>query len=563
MENNNKQLNRTHETAVSDISIGHNPLLDLATQIISGEYQIRGTLEETSPSLECGDITAVAAQRETTPVEVYPDGLKLKPTDYSDVGQASVFARDYGNQIRYSPVTGFIIYNGSCWEESQTQARALAHELTSRQLEESEAFLVKASDDMISTGVSRLLTPMGKRKASLIFTPDQEASFRRGESASKYYDFVMKHRESKNISALLKEVEPMIEIDPRLLDAGAFLINTPSVTYDLRVGIESARDHDPEDLITKQTAVDPSNDGMELWMEALNTFFCGDADLIDYVQEVVGLSAIGKVFNECLFIAYGDGCNGKSTFFNVIARVLGAYSGNLSADVLTTGCRRNPKPELAEIRGKRIVIASELEDGLTLSTSILKQICSTDEIYAEKKYKAPFSFTPSHTVFLCTNHLPKVATLDTGTWRRLKVIPFNAKIERSADKKNYADTLFKKAGGAILKWIMEGAKKVIENNYHLCMPAVVEAAFTKYREDNDIIAQFIFECCETESSFTQGSKELRDYYNRFCDSAGGYHLSPQEFKKAIERKGYMSRRSNKGTVFHGLRLSQESRNDSL
>ena len=141
---------------------------------------------------------------------------------------------------------------------------------------------------------------------------------------------------------------------------------------------------------------------------------------------IVGLAAIGKVYVEALIIAYGEGRNGKSTFWNTIAKVLGTYSGNISADALTVGCRRNVKPELAKIKGKRILIASELEEGTRLNTATIKQLCSTDQIYGEKKYKDPLSFTPSHLTVLYTNHLPKVGATDPGTWRRLIVIPFNA-----------------------------------------------------------------------------------------------------------------------------------------
>lgn len=215
-------------------------------------------------------------------------------------------------------------------------------------------------------------------------------------------------------------------------------------------------------FITKQTGVDMSNDGEEIRQTALDTFFCGDRELVDYVQQIVGLSAIGKVYTEALIIAYGEGKNGKSTFWNTISKVLGTYSGNMSSDVLTTGKSRNIKPEMAELKGKRLVIASETEDGQRLSSASIKQLCSTDEIYAEKKYKDPFSFTPSHTLVLYTNHLPKVGEIDKGTWRRLIVIPFDAKISTNDDIKNYADYLFENAGGAILKWIVEGSKKIID-----------------------------------------------------------------------------------------------------
>ncbi|HEM5964562.1 TPA: DNA primase, partial [Streptococcus suis] len=167
-----------------------------------------------------------------------------------------------------------------------------------------------------------------------------------------------------------------------------------------------------------------SDKGKGLWLETLATFFCGNQELIDYVQMVVGMAAIGKVYQEHLIIAYGSGANGKSTFWNTIARVLGNYSGKLSADALTMSVRRNVSPEMAELKGKRLIIASEMSEGMRLNTSMVKQLCSTDEILAEKKYKAPFHFVPSHTLVLYTNHLPKVGANDDGIWRRLIVIPF-------------------------------------------------------------------------------------------------------------------------------------------
>ena len=106
---------------------------------------------------------------------------------------------------------------------------------------------------------------------------------------------------------------------------------------------------------------------------------------------------------------------------------------------------------------------------------------------------------------LYTNHLPKVGAIDEGTWRRLIVIPFNAKIEGSSDIKNYADYLYENSGGAILKWIMEGAKRVIDNGYHLTQPSVVKDAIKKYKENNDWFSQFLDECCEVGDSFSEKS----------------------------------------------------------
>ncbi len=499
----------------------------------------------------------VAAQEGYIPPEQYNQDLQLKPSDYSDVGQATVLAREYEGKLRYSPSTDFLVYNGRFWEESKPKAQAVAQELTTRQLEEAETEIKKATDEMMKNGAWELLASMGPKKAAMAFSSEQARSFQKYENATTYRNYAIKRRDSKYITAALKEAYPMVEIDQRQLDADEFLLNTPSATYDLRIGLPSAHEHTPADFITKQTTVDPSDDGMDIWQDALETFFCGDNELIDYVQEIAGLSAIGKVCVEGLIIAYGEGRNGKSTFWNTLSRVLGTYSGNMSADTLTVGCKRNVKPELAEAKGKRIIIAAELEEGMRLNTSNVKQLCSTDEIYAEKKYKDPFSFVPSHTLVLYTNHLPKVGAIDAGTWRRLIVIPFNAKIEGSSDIKNYADYLFNKAGGAILKWIMTGAKRVIEKDYHIVMPAVVEAAIQKYKDNNDWLSQFLDECCEVGSGLIAKSGEVYNAYRSYCMQVGDYIRSTTDFYTALECAGFERKRNKSARLILGLQLKSD------
>lgn len=432
----------------------------------------------------------------------------LKPDDYSDVGQAIVLANEYGNELRYSPATDYIHFNCIYWQESKSRAQAAAQELTERQLEEARALIRTAKEEMEATGAAVLIESMGEKKAMDAFSQEQAKAYDAYRTALDYYSFVIKRRISKNIAATIKEAQPMLEIDHTALDRDGFLLNTPTGTYDLRKGQSGVRGHCAHDFITKVTSVSPSGKGMKAWKEALDTFFCGDTDLMEYVQRVVGLAAIGKVYVEALIIAHGEGRNGKSTFWNVLSRVLGSYSGNLSADTLTVGCRRNVKPELAEAKGKRLLIAAELEEGTRLNTSTIKQFCSTDEVFAEKKYKSPFSFTPTHTLVLYTNHLPKVGANDPGTWRRLLVIPFNAVIEGKGDVKNYADWLYKHCGEAILAWIILGAQKVIAEDFHLEQPLVVKQAIQSYRENNDWLNHFIMERCDVGPALKERSGDL-------------------------------------------------------
>ena len=189
-------------------------------------------------------------------------------------------------------------------------------------------------------------------------------------SALTYRPFGMKRRDMKYISATLQAAKPMLLKDIADFDSQAFLLNTPTATYDLQKGVNGGRPHNPEDYLTKMTAVSPNNVGEEIWKDALHCFFCGDQSLTDYVQQICGLCAIGKVYQEALMIAYGEGSNGKSTFWNAISRVLGSYSGTMSADALTVGCKQNVKSEMAELKDKRLVIAAELEEGITFSLDL-------------------------------------------------------------------------------------------------------------------------------------------------------------------------------------------------
>lgn len=487
--------------------------------------------------------------------EHYNTEFQYCPDDFTDVGQAQVLSRVSASELRYSPATDYIVFNGTIWEESKHGAQAVAQKLTTHQLEEATAAAEKAWKTLASNGAADVLSSASsKKKAEAKFSKEQAVAYTQFSKATEYKAFALDRRSSKNITNTLKEARPMLAITPRELDADPYLLCTPAGTYDLRKGMAGLMPHRPEDYMTKVTAVSPSDKGADLWAKQLDLLFCGDKDLIEYAQLIAGTACVGKMMIEQMIIAYGCGANGKSTFWNTLARVLGTYSGNMSSDALTTGTKRNVKPEMAELKGKRLVIAAELEEGTRMNTSTVKQLSSTDEVYAEKKYKDPFSFIPSHMLVLYTNHLPKVGAIDAGTWRRLIVMPFNARIVGKSDIKNYADYLFQNAGEAVLAWIIEGAKRVIDLDFKFPLPAVVEQATAKYREENNWLDHFLTECCEIDPSYSARSGEVYQAYRSYCNETGDYFRSTAEFYTALETEGFTRRRTRSGNLINGFRL---------
>lgn len=504
----------------------------------------------------CKFAAKVAAQPDYVSPEVYRVLSGLRPGDFSDVGQADLLAAEYANKIRYSPSTKWLVYNGSFWEENELTARGVAQELTTRQLEEAKTLLSNAGKQMSDSGAEDVMAEATSKKKGLAqLEAGQLDALDQLEAAQAYRNFVTTRRTSKNISATLKEAAPILQVGVAELDEDAYLLNTPDGSYDLRTG--ARKNHDPADLLTKQTTLAPTQEGARIWLEALDVFFQANPELIGYVQRICGLAVIGRVMVEALVIAYGDGRNGKSTFWNTIARVLGTYAGTISADALTVGVRRNVKPELAEARGKRLLIAAETEEGMRLSTSNVKQLASTDQITAEKKYKDPFSFTPSHTLVLYTNHLPRVGAMDTGIWRRLIVIPFEAKIEGNADIKNYADYLYEHAGGAVLAWVMEGARAIHADDYHLDPPRQVIEASNAYRDDNDWFSQFLEDQCETGEGLSERAGDLYQTYRAWAQATSGWARPMIDFNAATEQAGYVRKKTKTGIRVFGLAIKSE------
>ena len=491
------------------------------------------------------------------PPEEYENSFgrgSLQPEDYSDLGEAKILAETCMGKLRYTSATDYIAFIDDHWYEDKSKALGVIEDFMDDQLKDAEEKIRMAEEALVAIGISEadvkarnknLANQVPEKKLPLLYAL---------MGADAYRKFVMRYRNYRYIVNTQNAAKPMLALDVSELDYDPELLNTPAATYDLTQGTNGAHPHDPDDLITKITACSPGDQGAELWQESLDLFFCRDRELIRYVQEIVGMAAVGRVYAEQMIIAYGGGANGKSTFWNTIARVLGTYAGKLSADALTMSCKRNVKPEMAELKGKRLIIASELEEGRRLNTGMVKQICSVDPIEAEKKYEAPFHFVPSHTLVLYTNYLPKVTANDDGTWRRLIVIPFNARISRKSDIKNYSDYLFEQAGPAIMKWVIEGAESAIRKKFKVEEPKVVREAVEKYREENDWLKKFIEDCCDVDPSFTEKSGELYQQYRIICLQCGEYVRSTSDFYGNLEKAGFIRHRTSKGNLVYGLRL---------
>lgn len=342
------------------------------------------------------------------------------------------------------------------------------------------------------------------------------------------------------------------EPDASSYDANPWDLNTPDGILDLRTG--EMRDHDPEARCTKVTfcGLETTPEGISTWNKFIRYITRNDTDFAEYLQMLMGMAAVGKVYEEGIVISYGPGGNGKSTFFGAVSKVLGDYAKSLNADTVTP---LNGKPDenyIVMLRGVRLAVMGETDENAKLAVAGMKRISSQDNIIARQNYHAPLQFTPSHTLIMHTNHLPRLNSLDNGTKRRLAVAPFPATLPPEEVITDYMSILVEECGGAILRWIVDGAMKFHAAGCKLRKPAVVVQATADYISSEDAVQQFIEDECEVDPEYSVAAGYLYKKYTTWSEQNGMKPKSQTAFGRALADKGFDKDRADKKRVWKGL-----------
>jgi putative DNA primase/helicase len=345
--------------------------------------------------------------------------------------------------------------------------------------------------------------------------------------------------------------EHNIGITGEIWDADPWLLGVKNGVIDLRTG--QLRDGYPFDYIrsvspTEWTGINTQYQRCERF---LNEIF-GDRpeaerkELIAFLQRLLGYSITGLVSEHIFPILYGEeGRNGKDTLFTLLKFVLGpAIANAVSNDVLLSAEKGRAAgaatPHLADLQGKRIVWGSETKQGDKFNVSQVKQLTGGGGIPARKNYGHQYTFDPTHTLFLMTNHRPHADAKDKAFWSRVCLIEFNMRFidnpqeqnERKADA-NLPKELEAEASG-ILAMLVRGCLEYQKQG--LNRPKIVEVATESYRASEDNIQQFIDECCVLSETAYVGAKRLYDTYVTWCKDNNLIHIDGKLFGKDISKR---------------------------
>ncbi len=347
----------------------------------------------------------------------------------------------------------------------------------------------------------------------------------------------------------LAQTDRRVVVPPSIWDADPFALNTPGGIVDLRTG-EMRRRGDC-DYVTQLTTVTPDVDGAAPVFERfMLEIFKGDAELVSFMQRALGYCLSGDRREQVLIFAHGNGANGKSTFIDLVRKLAGSYATNLPADELMASRNEKHKTGIASLRGRRMAVSSELEDGQFWNESLLKSLTGDETMSARFMRQDFFEFTMTHKHVIVGNFKPRLRGGDPAMARRLLLVPFEAKFEGAARDKDLPAKLHAEAP-AILGWMIRGAVKWYANG--LLPPERVRSASAEYLAEHDDLALWADECCSRG-----GEGKASDLYANFSlwKQARGEHApSLTAWGSRLASMANVNRRkSNGANLYTGLSL---------
>jgi putative DNA primase/helicase len=505
------------------------------------------TLEELQTFLtagDAGDRARPAPTLRTTP-PADPAAALDTVSPCTHVANARRLARDYPETLRYVLGEGWIIWTGKFWRPDPTKDDALAmgHVSTlGRSIAREAATLYSLAAQAANPEERKALYALAEERGHWAAQSEQRGTLAAGLGLAKHH---------------LLLTHDAINTNP-------MLFNVQNGTINLETG--TLQPHTPSDFLTHLAPVtyDPQA-RCPRWLRFLLEVFARDKAMVRFLQRAVGWSLTGVVQDRALFFLYGaQGHNGKTTFVEAIRDLVGtsgedSFGYARKVDVATFMHSRNHDDNLrkaAQLTGARFIYSSEIGEEQRLNEQLVKDMTGNDTLEARKLYREAFNFKPQFKPWMYGNHKPEVRGTDDALWSRVKLVEFPVSFADRVDRALPARLREELPG--ILNWAIAGCLAWHKDG--LTPPEKVKIATETYRKEQDVIGQFIGECCQTGTNLTTG----RDYeckasllyraYQGWSEENGQYALSQKRFGGYLTAHGYPSDENATGLGAKRLRI---------
>ncbi len=360
----------------------------------------------------------------------------------------------------------------------------------------------------------------------------------------------------KSIVALVKD---MTFLQDHAFDVDTSFINAKNGELRFNGDVFELRPHVREHYRTSVLATEYDPNAIAPRFERfLNEVFAGDFDAKDKKQlvlEAIGYTCCIDTTLEKFFVLYGEhGANGKTRLMNALSSLLGEEN-RCSVSLQ----QFDNKFQMASLHGKLANLLIETEQSEKFPSAKIKTIVSGEPMTAEHKFKAPFTFRPTCTLWFATNHLPKNGDSTNAFKRRATVIEFNNNFDNDGEPARMLDASLASESAGILNMALTAFSDVLNNN-RFTQPASCQAALQRWcGGEPDHVQQFLEEMCVSTPDGWVSSADMYDAYQHWASVAEAKSmLSQYGLSMRLKSLGFTpSRQGASGTRgVRGLRLME-------
>ena len=516
-EDRKTTVEATYKKGDAGLQISKYDITDEQRDVIRGVLRIYGFGKKAS-----GTATQAAGPME----EKAPGGAAFALYPRTDIGNAKMFSDQYAELLRYDHRRhAWFAWVGHFW-----------------------------SEDKIGEAIERAKEAVRKRAADALAAPSKQE-----REAELLWCKASESRGRVEAMLALAKSDPRIATSGEDWDPHPFLLAVENGVLDLQTG--TLRSGKPEDMITLHTLVgyDQTADAPR-WRQFIGEIFCGDKELVEFIQKSLGWSLTGSVREQFWFLCWGSGANGKSTLFKAVRYVIGNYAFNVPFQTFEQEARNNIPSDVAALVGRRFITALESSESARLNEARIKLLTGADPVTARHLYGKWFEFVPVGKLWLATNHRPRVFDDSFAFWRRVCLIPFNARFEGDKADKDIEVKLNAEAPG-ILRWLVEGCLRWQKEG--LNPPPIVLAATDEYRQESDVLAEFLDDKFSFEDGAEVGGADAVLAYGAWCDARRmdkDERLGSRTLLGLLAKR-YPKKKTKKGRFYLGLRLKEQTRLD--
>jgi putative DNA primase/helicase len=364
----------------------------------------------------------------------------------------------------------------------------------------------------------------------------------------KWADTSNSYSHVRGVLGLLKSL-PGLQVRLEDFDSGAAWFNCSNGTYDSKTG--EFRGHARGDRISRCSSVlYDERARCPRWVDFVAEILDGDAELYAFVQRVLGYCLTGSASEQCMFLLYGEGSNGKSTLLEVMSELWGEYACVTDFEVFLKHVYDfRLEEKIASLRGCYVAVAHEGRQGAIMATDVIKKVVGTSNLTGRFLFQNRFEFRPSHKLFLETNYRPEVHEIDAGFWRRIRPIPFPVSFEGREDRELMVK--LKKELPGILNWVIEGNRNWRKSG--LGTAKRVEVVRRDYRAESYVLGGFLEERCRLAPDLRSRAYELFRDYCLFAEARREQVMSMTRFGRELGKR-FASLHERDGTWYLGLEL---------